>query len=98
MRTSRCRWIALLLIVCSTRAALAALTVASIFSDHAVLQADMPVPIWGRASAGAKITVMFASASVDAIADESGKWRATLPALHASKDAGELVIRSGDVS
>jgi sialate O-acetylesterase len=74
------------------------LTVANIFSDHAVLQADMPVPIWGRASAGAKITVAFASASVDATADASGKWRATLPALHASKDGGELIVRSGDES
>ncbi len=98
MLKSRCRWFALAVIVCCSRGALAALTVASMFSDHAVLQADMPVPVWGRAAAGAKITVTFASASVDATADDSGKWRATLPAMHASKDAGELVVKSGDES
>ncbi len=30
------------------------------FSDHMVLQRDMPVPIWGDATPGAQVTVEFA--------------------------------------
>jgi sialate O-acetylesterase len=32
----------------------------ALFSDHMVLQSGMPVPIWGTADPGEKITVQFA--------------------------------------
>ena len=32
---------------------------ADIFSDHMVLQADMPIRIWGTADAGEKVSVKF---------------------------------------
>src|SRR5689334_1215794 len=37
----------------------AEVTLASPFTDHAVLQRDIPVPIWGYGAAGEKITVRF---------------------------------------
>jgi sialate O-acetylesterase len=66
------------------------------FSDHAVLQADMPVPVWGRTTAGAKVTVTFGDKSTDATADEKGAWRATLPAMQSQKQPAELTVTSGD--
>jgi sialate O-acetylesterase len=50
----------------------------AIFSDNMVLQAGRKAPIWGKASAGEKITVQYGSRSVDAVADGSGKWSAVL--------------------
>ena len=38
---------------------LADLAVASPFTDNAVLQRDMPVPVWGTADAAATVTVKF---------------------------------------
>jgi sialate O-acetylesterase len=88
----------LIITVCFTRAALGALTLSGMFSDHAVLQADQPIPVWGQAEAGAKVTVKFADKSADATADEKGNWRATLAAMPATNKAGELVVSSGNES
>ena len=35
----------------------AELGLAHIFSDHAVLQRDQPIAVWGTAGAGSKLTV-----------------------------------------
>ncbi len=32
---------------------------ASPFTDHMVLQREMPVPVWGTAKAGASVTISF---------------------------------------
>ena len=54
------------------------------FSEHMVLQADMPVPVWGTAEAGEAIEVtLSAGSSAHAIADSHGEWRVALPVLHA---------------
>lgn len=56
---------------------------AKIFGDHAVLQRDQPVTIWGTGAANASLTVTIANQSVTATAGADGKWKATLPALKA---------------
>jgi sialate O-acetylesterase len=43
-------------------------------SDHAVLQRQMPVHIWGWAEAGEKITVSFHGQAQMAVADDLGRW------------------------
>ena len=40
-----------------------ALSLASIFSDHMVLQRDVKLPIWGHAAPGAKVEVQLAGAT-----------------------------------
>jgi sialate O-acetylesterase len=55
----------------------------SVFSDHMVLQREMPVPVWGRATPGAEITVRLAVQSVATKADESGHWRIDFPPMNA---------------
>ena len=53
------------------------------FQDHAVLQRDKPIPVWGLTSPGAKVSVTFAGETASATADTSGKWSATLAPLEA---------------
>lgn len=53
------------------------------FRDHAVLQRDRPVAIWGRAASGDEVTVTLAGATATARADASGRWAATLPPMGA---------------
>jgi sialate O-acetylesterase len=62
---------------------------AGIFGDGMVLQADMPVPVWGTAAPEEKVVVRFAGQEVAATADTDGRWRMTLPPM-TSGTAGEL--------
>lgn len=65
------------------------------FVDHAVLQRDLPVPIWGRARPGERVEVSFASQRVSTTADSQGRWRVTLLPLEANATGTDLVV-SGD--
>jgi sialate O-acetylesterase len=66
---------------------------AALFADHAVLQRDKPVPIWGIADPGEKVSVTFASHRVETTADAAGRWRVELPALSASAESRQLLIQ-----
>ena len=72
----------------------AALSVSGIFSDHMVLQRGKPVPVWGEAAPGTKVSVRFGDASAEAVADADGEWCATLPAMRARKESGTLAVRA----
>jgi len=66
----------------------------AIFADHAVLQRDRPIPIWGEAGPGEEVSVRLADADVTATADAAGRWRALLPATPAG-GPHTLTVRSG---
>jgi len=56
---------------------------ASLFSDHAVLQSGMSVPVWGTAAAGEKVTVAINGVSASATAGADGRWMVRLKKLKA---------------
>jgi sialate O-acetylesterase len=51
------RLLASLLCVVAPSLALADVQLPPVFSDHMVLQAGRPVPVWGKASPGEKVSV-----------------------------------------
>ncbi|MFT4249072.1 MAG: sialate O-acetylesterase, partial [Pseudomonas sp.] len=55
----------------------------ALFQDHAVLQRDRPIPVWGQAAPGQPVQVEFAGRKLRARADRAGHWQARLPALPA---------------
>lgn len=55
----------------------------ALFQNHAVLQRDRPIAVWGHAAAGDRVTVSLAGATVRATADAQGRWNAVLPPLSA---------------
>jgi sialate O-acetylesterase len=55
-----------------------------LFTDHAVLQQGMSVPVWGWADADERVTVEYAGQKVSANADAQGRWRIRLSSLAAS--------------
>lgn len=65
----------------------------AMFQDHAVIQRDRPVIVWGAAQAGESLTVEFNGASASATADPTGAWRATLPPA-ASGGPYRLTVRA----
>jgi sialate O-acetylesterase len=86
----------LLLACCGYLPVLAALQPAKIFSDHMVLQRNAAVPFWGKADAGATVTVAFAGQSAKGKADENGRWKLKLEPMKASAEGRSLEISSGD--
>lgn len=57
-----------------------------IISDGMVVQRDRPLTLWGTADPGESVTVkVIKGKSATVTADESGKWRAELPALKTGK-------------
>lgn len=89
--------VALLLSLLATpRTAGADVRLASIFSDHMVLQRDRPIRIWGWADPRQSVTVTLGDATATATADESGRWQAELPARAASAQPVSLTVRAGN--
>jgi len=80
--------VALLLSLVSARADV---TFSSLFSDHAVLQRDKPVPVWGRADPGEQVMVTFRGQSVGATADAAGRWTVLLDPISTQTDGADLV-------
>jgi sialate O-acetylesterase len=56
---------------------------AGVFQDHAVIQRDAPIRIWGDARAGDRVAVELSGQTVTTVADDEGRWSAELPALPA---------------
>jgi sialate O-acetylesterase len=61
----------------------ARLTLHEVFGDHAVLQREAPLNVWGNSAAGETVTVSLGNSSAHVQADASGHWSATLPAMSA---------------
>jgi sialate O-acetylesterase len=67
---------------------------ASVFQDHAVLQRDRPIAVWGKAAAGETVSVSLDGQQASASVDASGRWSARLPAMGAGGPF-TLVARAG---
>ena len=67
-------------------------TPAALFGDHAVLQRDKLVPVWGRADAGEKVTVTFGAQIRSAVAGSDGGWIVFLESLSAATQGADLTI------
>lgn len=70
----------------------AELSLASPFTDNAVLQQAMPVPVWGSADPNTEVVVDFAGQQKSSKANADGRWRVDLDPLTASFDARELTV------
>lgn len=89
----------LLLVVCLVSAVQAAeLSLGGMFTDHAVIQRDKPIAVWGKAAPGSKVTVMFGGPdhSQTATADADGNWHVNLPAMKAGGPYDVAAFIPGD--
>jgi sialate O-acetylesterase len=83
-------------IIAAGRPATAALRMPAVFSENMVLQAGMPVPVWGWAAAGEKITVKFAGQEKSATAGADGKWALKLDTLKCSAKPEQMTVTGAD--
>ena len=71
---------------------------AALFAEHAVLQRDMNVPVWGTASPGEKVAVAFCGQTQSAVADAAGNWRVVLQPLRAGGPFEMIVTGNNTVT
>jgi sialate O-acetylesterase len=69
---------------------------ASVFSDHAVLQRDQPIRVWGRTAPNAAVAVDLSGQGVTVSADADGRWSTVLPARPAGGPTLTLTVQAGD--
>jgi len=65
-----------------------------LFTDHAVLQRDVRVPVWGWSKPGEQVTISFAGQEKKAIAECDGSWKVYLDAMPASTEPRQLLVSS----
>lgn len=76
------------------------LSLGGMFTDHAVLQRDQPLMIWGRALRNTAVSATLGQATLTTRSDEKGQWQVQFPAmpasgpmkLHVSDNRGESVV------
>ncbi|UYB50634.1 beta galactosidase jelly roll domain-containing protein [Xanthomonas sp. AM6] len=73
-------WLAALALAALPASAWAKLELPLLFADGAVLQRDVPMPVWGWAAPGARIQVRLDGATASTVAARDGRWQAQLPA------------------
>jgi len=72
-----------------------ALDLARPFQDHAVLQADKQMPVWGSSAPGAEVRVSLGTRQQVTTAAADGTWLVKFAPTGASNDAFELRVSSG---
>ena len=69
---------------------------AAVFADHAVLQRDVPLPIWGWAEPGEAVEVTLGDATGRATAGPDGRWQVTLPPQPAARKPLGMVVQGSN--
>jgi len=65
------------------------------FSNNAILQRDVKLPVWGWAAPGTNVTVKLASAKAATSAGGDGRWQVEFPP-HKAGGPFKLVVTAGD--
>lgn len=70
------------------------LSLAAVFGDHMVLQRQLPLPVWGWGTPGARVEVRLDQHHADTTIDEDGRWKVTLGAMDVVDHPLELTVES----
>ena len=82
MKTSLLNWRILLVLLLFSNLAGAQVVLPPFFNCNMVLQQGIPIPVWGWASPGEKVSVTFNKKTVTTKTGKDGKWRVTLAAMN----------------
>ena len=67
-------------------------TLNGVFTDHMILQRDIPVPVYGTAEPGEKVNVAFAGKEKSVVADKDGNWSVKLDAMKVSTTPAVMTV------
>jgi sialate O-acetylesterase len=86
----------LLMAVCSTVYSSARVRPHHLFADDMVIQREKPVKVWGWASPGEKVEVLFSKQIKKTVTNAKGEWSVYLDPLKASAVPQDLTITGED--
>lgn len=66
------------------------------FGDHMVIQQDKEIKVWGWGDAREEVTVTIDDASATGRVNDEGRWMVELPAMKASREPKQLVVKAGN--
>jgi sialate O-acetylesterase len=75
----------------------AEVTLPNVIGNNMVLQRNKPLPIWGFASKGEKVTVKFGNQFKNTVTDTSGRWKVVLDPIEASNKPEEMIITGNNM-
>lgn len=84
------------LIMSPSSSVLADVRLPGYYSDHMVLQRDMPLRIRGSADPGEGVSVSFNGETATAQADDAGAWQVELPKMSANKEPQPLTVKGNN--
>jgi len=67
---------------------------AAYYRDGAIIQRDRPIPVWGHANKGVKVTVTLGGVVRSAVANDRQQWSVSFPALNASTEPITLAVKA----
>ncbi len=74
MRHPALKSLSILGLLFSAAVAQATVSLPALFADHMVVQRDLPIHVWGKASPGEQVSVSFRAETKAAMADPLGHW------------------------
>jgi sialate O-acetylesterase len=98
LRPTMKRFVTLLSLSASTLPLLAEIKLGDPFTDHMVLQRDIPIKVWGTSTPSSEITVSFAGQTVKASADDKGRWTVKFNPLKTNASPAELTASESPAS
>ena len=90
----RVRFVLFGIVFCCIASPVQALEMCWVFGSGMVLQADRPVPVWGKARPGEQVVVRFAGQAASAKADSEGNWNLKLNHMAASPLGRDMRIET----
>lgn len=94
----RLRFLIALAILAITSQVDAALKLPNVFSDHMVVQQNLPIKIWGWTKPGQDVSIEFAGTTTAAKANDAGRFDASLPAVAADGKSHTLTIKADETT
>ncbi len=65
----------------------------SVIGDHTVLQQGKPIPVWGWADPGEKVTIRMSGQERNTRAHDDGRWQVVFPPLQPGNEPLEMSVR-----
>ena len=92
----QCWWLSTLWALGAIQDVCAEVKMPAVFGEHMILQRGKPVPVYGSAVAGEKITVTFHGQSLATTTNPRGVWQLKLAAMSADPNGQPLTVRGSN--
>lgn len=70
------------------------LQVAEYYRNGVIIQRNQPIPVWGHANEGAKVSITLGNVTKETVANKFGQWSVIFPAMAANSEPISLIVKT----